>query len=47
MEIGKPERKIRVEPVEEPVPTPIPMPEPAVEPIAEPVPAGRGGTDRR
>ena len=37
MEIGKPERKIRIVPVEEPVPSPMPMPEeqPAVEP--EPV----------
>ena len=32
MEIGKPEKKIRIVPVEEPVPTPLPMPEPAEEP---------------
>ena len=36
MEIGKPERKIRIVPVEEPVPTPLPMPEPADVPVGEP-----------
>jgi hypothetical protein len=38
MEIGEPERKIRIEPVEEPVPSTVPMPieEPAVVPEAEP-----------
>jgi len=39
MEIGKPEKKIRIVPVEEPVPTPLPMPEPAEEPISVPEPA--------
>jgi len=39
MEIGKPERKIRIVPVEEPVPTPLPMPEPAEAPATEPEPA--------
>ena len=39
MEIGKPERKIRIVPVEEPVPSPLPMPEPAEEPVLEPEPA--------
>ena len=37
MEIGKPEKKIRIVPVEEPVPSPIPMPEPAEVPVVEPV----------
>src|SRR5215218_1295613 len=32
MEIGKPEKKIRIVPVEEPVPSPLPMPEPVEEP---------------
>lgn len=38
MEIGKPERKIKIVPVEEPVPSPVPMPDPAEEPVVEPVP---------
>ena len=38
MEIGEPERKIRIEPVEEPVPSRIPVPaeEPVDVPEAEP-----------
>jgi hypothetical protein len=43
MEIGKPERRIRIEPVEEPIPTPLPNPEPAVVPVEEPVPLQNGG----
>jgi hypothetical protein len=36
MEIGEPERKIRIEPVEEPVPGTLPVPEPIEEPLLVP-----------
>jgi hypothetical protein len=36
MEIGEPQRKRRIEPVEEPVPTTLPVPEPSEEPVLVP-----------
>lgn len=39
MNIGKPERVIRVEPARLPLPTPIPKEEPAERPIERPVEA--------
>jgi hypothetical protein len=44
MEIGEPQRKIRIEPVEEPVPSTVPVPveEPVVVPEAEPAVPGSG-----
>ncbi len=40
MDIGKPQRKVKVEPLREPVPREAPAPAPAREP--EKVPAGPG-----